>query len=237
MPRLLKIRATSTDAGAMSETSLTPPNEMTSPAAPENMFLDGDAPRLGSTPMTPPAALGGAGTPVSSDAATAPALPLVTPVLSDPSTPMQSGTDLSAPTSAAPSTPAPAVQASDPAPEVPVAEGAPSIPAPSLPTLPTVAPAATPTAGATSTDTASAPAAGDGEHPMAHLMGGADKVSEASRHAAELRAAKKAKAKRMKIGFAVGALVVSGVVGPPLWSWFSNALNEAGNTSTEAPAD
>ena len=116
---------------------------------------------------------------------------------------------------------------------------APTIPAPSLPSLPTAAPAAPAetTDSADDTDTATAPATGDGEHPMAHLMVGKSAPSEASQRAAQMRAAKKAKAKKIKIYTAVGTLVVSALVGPPLWSWFTNALAEAGGTTTEQPAD
>ncbi len=226
MPHRLKIHTAGTDARAMSETALTPTDE-TPTAAPASLLLDGDAPRLGSTPLTAPAPMGGAGTQVFDDAPAGPSLPGVSPVLDDPVAPLQTSGD---------------VFASDmPAPAIPSAV-APSIPAPTLPTLPTLptsAPAA-PTAPATQLEdgTLADPAvAPDADHPMAHLMGGASQVTQASQRAAELRAAKKAKAKKLKIGFAVGALVVTAVVGPPLWSWFTDALNEAGNTSTEEPAD
>ena len=236
MPRLLKIRAASTDAEAMSETALTPPNEMTPPAAPEHPRLDAAAPRLGSAPMSPPAPMGGAGTPVATDPA-AVTLPVVSPVLSDPGASMHSGNAEAAPSvpTLAPTQAAPALPTLAPTQTAPTetasTQSAPSVP--SLPTLPTAAPAAD-----TSEAAEKAPAAqGDGEHPMAHLMGGTSAPSEASRRAAELRAAKKAKAKKMKIGFAVGAVVVSAVAGPPLWSWFTDALDEAGDTSYEEPAD
>ncbi len=224
MPHRLKIRAAGTDARSMTETALTPPDE-TPTAAPTSMLLDGDAPRLGSTPLMAPAPMGGAGTPVVNDAPVAPSLPVVSPVLSDPVAPLQSGAD---------------VFGSDmPAPAIPAA-AAPSIPAPALPTLPTSTPAVPASVASQLEETTDAaptqPTAG-AEHPMAHLMGGATKVSAASQRAAEMRAAKKAKAKKIKIGVAIGALVVSAVVGPPLWSWFTNALNESGTTSTEEPAD
>jgi hypothetical protein len=247
----------------MSETALTPPNDTTPTAPSENMILDGDAPRLGSTPLAAPAPMGGAGTPVFDDSPTAPALPVVSPVLSDPSAPMQTGAEFATPTitdapaptdpvgtasptipaptlpTAAPAAPAPAAPVA-PEPTVPAAapspvfdDAAPSIPAPSLPTP---APAA-PAASSDDTDATSAPDSGDAEHPMAHLMGGStSKTTEASLRAAQLRAEKKAKAKKMKIYFAIGAVIVAAVVGPPLWSWFTNALDEVG-TSTEQPAD
>lgn len=219
----LKIRAAGTDARAMSETALTPPDE-TPTAAPASMLLDDDAPRLGSTPLMAPTPMGGAGTsPAVNDEPAAPTLPVVSPVLDDPVAPMQTGTDVFAADMPAPVIPTPA---------------APSIPAPELPTLPTAAPAV-PTAAASQLEdgTDTPPTAAGAEHPMAHLMGSATKVSEASKRAAELRAAKKAKAKKVKVGFAVGALVFSAVVGPPLWSWFTNALNETGTTSSEEPTD
>jgi hypothetical protein len=221
MPHRLKIRTAGTDAESMSETALTPPNE-TPPTTHESLFLDGDAPRLGSTPLAAPTPMGGAGTPVVDDTPAAPTLPVVSPVLSDPAAPMQSG-DVFADMSA------PAIPAAD----------APAIPAPELPTLPAAAPAVPASATPQLDDTAGKSTAdvGDAEHPMAHLMGGPTQVSQASQRAAELRAAKKAKAKKLKIGFAIGAVVVTAAVGPPLWSWFTDALNEAGNTSTEAPAD
>jgi len=73
-------------------------------------------------------------------------------------------------------------------------------------------------------------------HPMAHLMPPKSAPSEAKRRADELRAAKKAKAKKVKIGVAAGFLVLAVAVGPPLGRWFVNAINAAGSTSTEQPA-
>lgn len=261
MPHRLKIRAPGTDARLMSETALTPPDD-TTPAAPESLVTDDGAPRLGSTPITPPAPMGGAGVSVFDDASAGPSIPVVSPVLSDPNSPMQPGPEYAAPAPTAP-------EAATPAPVVPAA-AAPSIPAPSIrePVLPTVAPAAPATApaapaapspvlaeGAPSipapslptaaptpppapeAETTTAPATDSGEHPMAHLMGDTGSApNEASKRAAQLRAEKKAKAKKMKIYFAIGAVVVSAVAGPPLWSWFTNALDEVG-TSTEQPAD
>lgn len=123
-----------------------------------------------------------------------------------------------------------------PPPPEPVASAAPS-----LPTLPTItptaptSPATTPTVSAsddgTETSTTVAPASAD--HPMAHLMPARSAPSEASKRAAELRAAKKAKARKIKIGVAIGALAVAAIVGPPLGKWFVNAINESGSTSTE----
>jgi hypothetical protein len=124
---------------------------------------------------------------------------------------------------------------------------------PDLPSLPTVAPVLAEPTGLpapdadhhqratapadTADDTLAAPAAPTNGHPMAHLMGTNTPPSEASRKAAEIRAAKKAKARKVKIGVAIGALVVGVAVGPPLFRWLNNAINEAGSTSTEQPAD
>ena len=82
------------------------------------------------------------------------------------------------------------------------------------------------------TDTHSEPV-----HPMAHLMPQKAAPSEASRKAAEIRAARKAKAKKVKFGVAAGCLLVAVVAGPPLFKWLGNAINDAGSTSTEQPAD
>lgn len=121
---------------------------------------------------------------------------------------------------------------------------------PTLPTLPTAAPVITgplgmpapdahrtaPNGDATSDDGDDADRAPVDEHPMAHLMPQKTAPSEASQRAADIRAAKKAKAKKIKIGVAIGSLVFLAVVGPPLGRWLADAVNEAGNTSTEEPA-
>ena len=106
----------------------------------------------------------------------------------------------------------------------------PTLPSPTLPTPAIAAPAiAVPDTGET---------AGPGEprHPMAHLMPEKTRPSEASLRAAEVRAAKKAKAKKIKIGVAIGAIVVGVVIGPPLARWTIDAINEAGSTKTDEPA-
>ncbi len=73
---------------------------------------------------------------------------------------------------------------------------------------------------------------------MAHLMPSKQMPTEASRHAAEQRAIRKAKSKKIKIGVIAGVLVVSAVVGPPLGKWLVDAVNEVGNTSTvDEPAE
>lgn len=76
-------------------------------------------------------------------------------------------------------------------------------------------------------------------HPMAHLMPGKMQPTESSLRAAQVRAEKKAKARKKKIIALVIALAISAVVGPPFARWLVDAINEAGSTSTEdvpAPA-
>lgn len=108
------------------------------------------------------------------------------------------------------------------------AEQAPLLDETDIPTLPTAAPEATPIIIEDESDDETD--ADPDEHPMAHLMPSKSKPTEASMRAAELRAEKKAKAKKIKIGMAIGALVVSALAGPPLFSWLSNAVNEVGVT-------
>lgn len=74
--------------------------------------------------------------------------------------------------------------------------------------------------------------AAEPEHPMAHLMPSKSRPTEASRRAAEIRAAQKTKAKKVKIGVIAGMMVFTAVVGPPLGKWLVNAINDAGDTST-----
>ena len=103
-----------------------------------------------------------------------------------------------------------------------------------LPTLPQTGPAVSVFETADElTDTAPGMRWAIGEHPMAHLMPARSKPTEASIKAAELRAAKKSKAKKVKILVAIGALVVTALVGPPAVSWLTGAINEAGDTSTD----
>ena len=117
----------------------------------------------------------------------------------------------------------------------PVAMAAPDVAASDLPSLPTAPPPTPatveepPVAAAEDHGATDAPA----EHPMAHMMPPKSKPSEAQKRAAEMRAAKKAKGKKIKIGVAIGALAIGALAGPPLVSWLSDALNEAGDTSTE----
>jgi hypothetical protein len=72
---------------------------------------------------------------------------------------------------------------------------------------------------------------------MAHLMPEKSKPTEASLRAAQLRAEKKAKARRTKIIVGIVMLAIAAVVGPPAFRWLADAVNEAGSTKTdEEPA-
>lgn len=172
--------------------------------------LDGDAPRLGSATTT-----------------VAPAAPVDVP--ESPSSPeIPAGLDLpslpSLPTAAPVLTSATGLPSPDDAPQ--------------LAATPTVAPSPTHDETATTTDTAEpSETADEPAHPMAHLMPEKAAPSEASMKAAAIRAAKKKKAKKIKLGVGAGFLVVAVVVGPPLWSWLTNAVNESGGVTTEEPAD
>jgi hypothetical protein len=198
-----------------------------------SFLLDGELPRLGrDTPApapfaAPPATAPAAITPAPRAAAPSPMLtaPGSAPVLGTPESPGLP----TLPTTPQPPTPQPPTPATDASTPAPVDTVTTAAPAPDLPTLPTVAPTvhhATPS-GETPTGT------GTDEHPMAHLMPQKSAPSEASTRAAELRAAKKAKRRKIKIGVAIGAIAVTAVVGPPLGKWFVDAINEAGSTSTE----
>lgn len=224
MPGPFKNRAADTDARKMSETTVTPASP-TTPA--EDFFLDGAAPRLGSSPMIAPAPLGSAGAPVLpaehsvGDAAPTLAAPtLATPTLATPA--------LAAPTLAAPAlaAPVPAAPASQPM----------SVDEFMLPSLP----AALPQKPMTVEDlpgTGSEPVEGaEAGHPMAHMMPSKSKPSAAAARAAEIRATRKAKTRKIQIGVAIGALVVAVLAGPPLVSWLTNAINEAGGIQNEEPA-
>lgn len=212
MPSWFKNLAPDTDGPGMSETIVneTPGIDET-PAASEtstSFLLDGDAPRLGSPrPMQPSLVP----TPAFVDLDGGPTLPVVSPVLSD-----------GAPT----------------LPSLPALPGAAAISGAGLPTLPSL-----PALPGVPAPAGTAPSAGPGEeptperrHPMAHLMPEKIKPSEASLRAAEARAVKKAKAKKIKLAVAAGLLVLAVVVGPPLGRWLVDAINEAGSTKSEQPA-
>lgn len=222
MPIPLKNPSRRVDTGNMSDTVLS----STPDAAPSL----GDAPRLGEAinPTLPTV-------PMAPSPAAAPSMPA--PTTDAPPMPMVGATTVEG----APMLP-------DAAPVLPTAASA-TPPTPAMPTgpsLPDAAPVLTsdeapvlPTPSAQ----ANAPAGpnndvdGEPRHPMAHLMPAKSGPSEASQRAAEIRAAQKAKSKKIKIGIAVGSLVFLGVVGPPVYKWTANAINEAGNTSTEDVAD
>ena len=78
-----------------------------------------------------------------------------------------------------------------------------------------------------------------------HHRGASDGASDADQddahrgvtHAAEQRAAQKAKSKKIKIGVISGIIVVTAVVGPPLGKWLVDAINEVGATTVEQPAE
>ncbi len=197
----------------MSDTVVTDTPQTTPDPA---FFLDGDAPRLGEAAAPAPAPAERP-TPMldmqgrielADDAPNIPAAPTLAPAEELPTL-----------TAAPP--------AESPAPAAPPAE------APTLPTsTPNVAPMSTEVDEDTGDEDADEP-----RHPMAHLMPQKSKPTEASIRAAEIRAAQKAKGKKIKVGIAVGSLVFTALVGPPLFKWLSNAINEAGDTSTEQTAD
>ncbi len=105
------------------------------------------------------------------------------------------------------------------------------------PSLPMPMLAAPVLSGAGSSSGASDDGDGDGtsepRHPLAHLMPEKSKPTEASIRAAQLRAAKKAKARRTKIIVIVVMLAIAAVVGPPAFRWLADAVNEAGSTKTD----
>ncbi len=175
----------------------------------------GDAPRLGSSPISAPSLLSTA-PPILPTAAA----PTVEPTL-PPSLP------------AANSAPATQTVHHDAPAEQRYADAAMQFDVATLPSLPQAGPAVSVfEASDQLTDTAPGETAATGEHPMAHLMPARSKPTEASIKAAELRAAKKSKAKKVKILVAIGALVVTALVGPPAVSWLTGAINEAGDTDT-----
>lgn len=150
----------------MTDTAVTPPS------TPDEQILDSAPPRLGSTPMAPPAPLASTGTPIAPtlpDAA--PTLPVVSPVLTAPE-----------------SSPAPGDDEERFAPAALLGD----VHVPTLPDSAPAAPARVAEMTTAETDTESEPAS---DHPMAHLMPAKSKPTEASLRAAEQRAIKKAKAK------------------------------------------
>jgi hypothetical protein len=112
----------------------------------------------------------------------------------------------------------------------------PTLPMPTLasPVLPGSVQVLDGTASSGGNDDTEGPAdTGAPAHPMAHLMPGKVQPSESSLRAAQIRAEKKAKARKKKIIALVIALVIGAVVGPPFARWLVDAINEAGSTPTE----
>jgi hypothetical protein len=72
-------------------------------------------------------------------------------------------------------------------------------------------------------------------HPMANLMPEHGQKSDSQVWAAQVRAAKKAKARKIKILAAIVFLAVAALIGPPLGKWLVDAINESGKLS-KAPA-
>ena len=217
--------------------TMEPHPETAVPTTPPGAPLEGEAPRLASGPIAAPSPIG-TGAP-SLPNTPAPASPPTTPEATLPSADATNLVPTLPQNAPVLPTAAPVTRAATPQPhdaEERFAQKAVDLNGIDLPTLPTAPAAATPmivedTEEAT---TEEAPAAdGEPEHPMAHLMPKKSKPTEASIRAAEQRAIKKAKAKKIKIGVAVGALVVSALAGPPFVSWLTNAIDESGSTSTE----
>ncbi|MDJ0771409.1 MAG: hypothetical protein QNJ12_21665, partial [Ilumatobacter sp.] len=136
--------------------------------------------------------------------------------------------------------PAPVAQPEAPAAPTPVAldDDAPSLPqvAPELPDTASepVVEQSAPVGEGPEIDPTTLSEPAEPRHPMAHLMPEKSAPSESQLRAAAIRAERKAKSRKIKIGVAAGALVVGAVAGPPLVSWLTDAINEAGNVSTES---
>lgn len=200
MPDGFKNLAGRADAADMSDTA--------TPGSLDSFLLDGDAPRLGSAPLLPPAQ------PVVSGVPTLPTLP--TPA---PAAPSDAQVEMPTVVEAAPALP----------PLDALELAMPTLPTPSLPT-----PAAATSPATLDDPTAASPA--EPRHPMAHLMPAKSQPNETSAWAAELRAKQKAKARRTKIIVAVVFLAAAALIGPPLGKWLVNAINESGSTKPDAPA-
>ncbi len=189
-------------------------------------LVEEDQPRIGAPhPMLNQAPQGS----VFDTAPTAAALPVVSPVLTDGSNPV-----IQSPPGVA------AAIATAPASEAPSLPTLPTLPAPGLPTAGAAPVLPAPNAAVLAIPPSLVDAVIEGEpdprkHPMAHLMPEKMKPTEASLRAAEARAAKKAKARKIKIVVWVCILAFSAVVGPPLGKWLVNAINEAGSTKPDEP--
>jgi hypothetical protein len=166
----------------------------------------------------------------------------VTPSLPDEVSHVDDGTNVAA----QPSITAPGPDAVRP---LPSAAPRSSEPAPVLPLVSPVlsSPWAAPTATAVQADSApdhpaephidpagdSPDADAEPEHPMAHLMPAKSKPTEASRKAAELRAAQKKRSRKIRNRVIVGLVAFTAIVGPPLGMWVVDAVNEAGSTGSD----
>jgi hypothetical protein len=104
-----------------------------------------------------------------------------------------------------------------------------------LPTLPTVVAVPEIHDEPEVEETIGADSSGEPAHPMAHLMPAKSAPSEAKRRAEEIRAAKKAKTKKIKLAVAAVVVVLAVGVGPFVYKFISNGLNDAGKTTTEEP--
>jgi hypothetical protein len=221
MPRLLKLGEVRTDAHGMSvtgdDTATLPTLPTSTPAPGGGVFAAPVAGEHTPAPLIPPPAHSPSGmpslplhpaTPDTSEESSVPATPASSTLTLDGELPR-----LGTSPTATPEPPAPPA----PAPETAAATPAPAAPAPTEP-------------DGDDTDVA------EPAHPMAHLMPERSKPSEASRRAAELRAAKKAKSRKIKVAVAVGLITVAAIVGPIVARWVAGGLDDAGKTSTEQPA-
>ena len=248
MPIELKRNALDTDVPDMSE--------LTEPRVAEGYHFDHEMPRLAAEPTHTPAPqmpdefAPGQEPPPGLDAAHAPRLPgegaapQMTPPPADVAPPPLPNTVAIEP--GAPNLPNAAPEPSLAPPAAPSAFAAPAIadaaappaPAPAMPDAAPAAPIAAITevaADVAAEAEAEAAANASPHHPMAHLMPQKPEQTEAGRRAAEQRAAKKKKSKRIKIGLTIAFLVVAAVAGPPLGKWLANAVNEAGDTTPDEP--
>lgn len=233
MPTGLKAYAVDTDVANMSESAL---NE---PRIAEGYHFDFEMPRLASEPtVTPQPTVPPEFDPtqapaVTHDAATAPRLPGTGPATPPPPSPPV-GTLPPLPDSVVAD---PAMPTSTPTPPPPPA----AVPGPTTVDTGDAAAAQVPGVGALAEQVAAEAEAEQSNaaphHPMAHLMPQKPEQTEASRKAAELRAAKKKKSKRIKIAMAAGVVAVGAIAGPPLASWLVDAINEAGSTGDDTPVE
>ena len=177
---------------------------------------DGDAPRLPGGPIPAAPSLPSAHTPAQRSTPMLPNLPPVAPPVLD----------------AAPALPLVSPVLSDDAAMLPTLPSLPNFPNPSVGT-----PHSDLQLPSELIDDVVAEAPEERRHPMAHLMPEITKPSEAALRAAELRNARKRKARRTKIIVGVVFLILAAVAGPPLVRWTIDAINESGSTKPEQPAE